>query len=242
MTAMRSDMVRASSWSWVTKMKVMPTSRWMRFSSSCIDLAQLQVQGAEGLVEQQGLGQVDQGAGERDALLLAAGELVRLALRHVGQAHDLEQLHHAGLDDVVRRLLVAQAERHVLEHVHVGEQRVVLEHGVDVALVGRGARDVLAVQQDPPGGGLFEPGDHPQRGGLAAARRTEHREELALGDVEVGGLDRDVVPEPLAHPVEPDDRVRRCVRGRSPVACIQFTHAWRTPVTIESVAFRHYCK
>ena len=58
------------------------------------DLAELQVERAERLVEQQGLGQVDQGTGERDALLLAAGELVRLAFRHVGQADDLEQLHH----------------------------------------------------------------------------------------------------------------------------------------------------
>ncbi|MCY1456627.1 hypothetical protein D9M71_738620 [compost metagenome] len=33
---MRSDMVRASSWSWVTKMKVMPVFAWIAFSSSRI--------------------------------------------------------------------------------------------------------------------------------------------------------------------------------------------------------------
>ena len=43
-------------------------------------LAQAQVERAERLVEQQGARPVDERAGERDALLLAAGELRRLAL------------------------------------------------------------------------------------------------------------------------------------------------------------------
>ena len=33
-----SDMDSASSWSWVTKIKVMPTSCWIFFSSLCISL------------------------------------------------------------------------------------------------------------------------------------------------------------------------------------------------------------
>jgi len=41
MTAMRSDMVSASSWSWVTKMKVMPVSFCSRFSSICMSLRSL---------------------------------------------------------------------------------------------------------------------------------------------------------------------------------------------------------
>ena len=40
-TAMRSDMVSASSWSWVTKMKVMPVSCCSRFNSICISLRSL---------------------------------------------------------------------------------------------------------------------------------------------------------------------------------------------------------
>ena len=35
-TATRSLIVSASSWSWVTNTKVMPTSRWIAFSSTCI--------------------------------------------------------------------------------------------------------------------------------------------------------------------------------------------------------------
>ena len=43
--------------------------------------AQLEVEGAERLVEQQHRRPVDDGAGQRDALLLAAGQLRRLAVR-----------------------------------------------------------------------------------------------------------------------------------------------------------------
>ena len=53
----------------------MPTSRWMRLSSICIGLAELEVERAERLVEQQRPRVVDQGAGQRDPLLLAAGHL-----------------------------------------------------------------------------------------------------------------------------------------------------------------------
>ena len=52
----------------------------------------------------------------------------------------------------------------------VREQRVALEHRVDVALVRRRERHVLAVQQDLAAGRLLEAGDHPQRRRLAAAR------------------------------------------------------------------------
>ena len=64
----------------------------MRLSSNCIDLAQLEVERAERFVEQQCAGVVHQRAGQRDALLLAAGELRGLALGEVGEPHDLEQL------------------------------------------------------------------------------------------------------------------------------------------------------
>ena len=85
-TAMRSLIVSASSWSWVTKTKVMPTSRWICLELDLHLAAQLEVEGAERLVEQQHLGPVDQGAGQRDALPLAAGELVRPARRRTPRA------------------------------------------------------------------------------------------------------------------------------------------------------------
>ena len=54
--------------------------------------AQLEVERAERLVEQQHLGTVDDRAGQRDALLLAAGELRGLAVGEVAELDQLERV------------------------------------------------------------------------------------------------------------------------------------------------------
>ena len=82
-----------------------------------------------------------------------------------------------------------QSVSDVLRDRHVREQRIVLEDGADVAAVGRQVRDVDAAEPHVPAVGLLESGDHPQHGGLARPGRTEHREELAVGDVEVDAVD-----------------------------------------------------
>ncbi len=102
-------------------------------------LAELQVEGAERLVEQQGRGPVDERAGQRDALLLAAGELAGLALLEVLEAHRPDRLLDALLRLLPADLLDLQPERDVVPHRHVREQRVGLEHHVHVA-PGRRAR------------------------------------------------------------------------------------------------------
>ena len=92
MTAMVSAMVMASSWSWVTCTKVMPDLGLDPLELELHLPAQLEVEGAERLVEQQHLGPVDQRPGQRDPLLLAAGELVRLAAGQLRRAHQLEHV------------------------------------------------------------------------------------------------------------------------------------------------------
>ena len=56
--------------------------------------AELEVEGAERLVEQEDLRLVHERAGERDALLLAARELARLALLHALEVDELQDLAH----------------------------------------------------------------------------------------------------------------------------------------------------
>ena len=86
------------------------------------------------------------------------------------------------------------------------EEGVVLEDGVDVALEGRTPRDVDAAELDDAAGGQLEAGDHPEHGRLARAGRAEHREELAVGDVEVDAVHGHDVPggEQLAQAAQPD--------------------------------------
>ena len=80
-------------------------------------------------------------------------------------------------------LLHEQPEPDVLFDVHVGEQGVRLEDGVDGPLVGRPERHFLARDPDASVGWVFEAGDHPERRGLAAARRAQQRKELTVSDL-----------------------------------------------------------
>jgi hypothetical protein len=80
------------------------------------------------------------------------------------------------------------------------KQRVALEDRVDVALVRCDALDVHAVEQDLAGGRLLEPGDHPQRRRLSAARGPEQREELSRRYVQVERVDGDHVVESFRQP------------------------------------------
>ena len=95
MTAMRSLIVSASPWSWVTKMNVMSDLALDPLELELHRLAQLEVECGERFVEQQGAGQVDERPGQGDALLLAAGQLVRAALGELAEADDVEHLHRA---------------------------------------------------------------------------------------------------------------------------------------------------
>jgi hypothetical protein len=55
-----------------------------------------------------------------------------------------------------------------------------------------GVRHHTATDRDPPFVGAAQTGDHAKRRRFAAAARTENRENLALGDIEIepadGGL------------------------------------------------------
>jgi hypothetical protein len=73
---------------------------------------------------------------------------------------------------------------------HVREQRVVLEHHADVALVRRHADDLAVAEQDAAGVGPGEAGQHHQQRRLAGPGRSEQRQELAALDVEADVVER----------------------------------------------------
>ena len=145
--------------------------------------AQQRVDGAPGLVEQDDGRARRERARQRDALLLAAGELVGEAVAQVAEA---DQVEHLG-DAVAAALAAGQAEADVGGDVQVREQRVVLEHHAHAAAVGRGpgavAGDLRAVDLDAAGVGALEAGEHAQSGRLAAAGRAAEGDDLAARDV-----------------------------------------------------------
>jgi hypothetical protein len=153
-------------------------------------LTQLLVERAQGLIEQQQLGPLDQRARERHALLLAAGQLVRLALGEAAELHEFQHGGHALGDLRLRHAVLLQAEGDILLDVHVRKQRVGLEHHVHGPLVRRHARHVLAVDQNAAGTRCFEAAEHAQQRGLAAAGRSQQAENLALIDLQADVIDR----------------------------------------------------
>jgi hypothetical protein len=119
---------------------------------------------------------------------------------------ELERLTRLAVALIPADLALLEAVRDVIEHGHVGEQRVGLEDGVDVALVGGNADRRAAVDLDLALGRLVEAGDHPEGRRLAAARRPEQGEELPGLHLEVDAVDRDEVPEPLRDAAQRDVR------------------------------------
>ena len=103
-------------------------------------LAQLLVERAERLVHQQDVGLDHHGAGERHALLLAAGQAADRALAEIVERTLPQRLRHAAFELGAGDPAHPQAIGDVLEHVRCGKQRVVLEHHADVARAAAAAR------------------------------------------------------------------------------------------------------
>ncbi len=146
--------------------------------------ADLGVEGAEGLVEEQERGPRGEGAGEGDALPLAARELGRVAAAERVELHEAEQLVDDGVDLFLRALPDLEAKGDVLAHRHVTEERVVLEDEADGAVLHALAVGDDAAQEHLAAIRLFEPGDDAEDGALPAAARPEERDQLARGTSE----------------------------------------------------------
>ena len=156
-------------------------------------LAQLEIQGAQRLVQQQHLGPVDDGPGDGHPLLLPAGEGVHRPLAVAGQVHQGQGLLHPGFELRLGHLLNPQAEGHVLKDIHVGEQGVLLKDGIDLPLMGRNVINPHAVEEHIAGGGLLKAADDTKCRGLATPGGAKQREEFLVIDIKVDVVQNDVV-------------------------------------------------
>ena len=93
--------------------------------------AVLTVEVAGGLVAEDELRVGDHGTGDGDALLLTAGELLRIVARPVDHVHALQHLVDLRLALRLAEPDVAQRQLHVLEDVHVIDEVEALEHEAD---------------------------------------------------------------------------------------------------------------
>ena len=125
---------RANDISCVTTTMVMPLCGQVAHDVEHL-ADQLRVERRGGLVEEHQLGLHRQGAGDRDALLLAAGQLVGVDVHLVAEADAVEQA-PAALDGDGRRSRAspaAGASMTFSQRRHVREEVEALEHHADLA-------------------------------------------------------------------------------------------------------------
>ena len=152
------------------------------------------IQVGKGLVQQQHPGHFHQGPGNGHPLLLTAGELTGLALHQSVDLHQLCRIQNPASHFLLAEFLLAfqifQREADVLLHRQVGVQGVVLEHQTHPPLLRRQVGHVLVAEENLPGGGLLQAGDHIKGGAFAAARGPQQADELAVGNLKIEFVDR----------------------------------------------------
>ena len=129
-------------------------------------LAELQIERAERLVEQQQRRLEDEAPRDRDALLLAARELVDALRLRAGKSDALQHRVDTARDLRARDTAPREAVADVVADRHHREQREVLEHHVDGPPVRRHAAHRGAADPHVTLVGREEPGDDPQQRGL----------------------------------------------------------------------------
>ena len=73
------------------------------------------------------------------------------------------------MDLVLGQLCHLQTKGNIIKNIQVGEQRIALEHRIDLPLIGRHIIYAFAVEQHITAGGGEEAADEAQHGGLTAA-------------------------------------------------------------------------
>ena len=154
-------------------------------------VAQLCVEVGERFIHQEDGGITHNRAADGDALALAAGQSLGLAVKVLGDIEDLRGLADLLVDNVLALLAQLQREGHVLIDGHVRVQGVVLENHRDIPVLGRDVVHQLAVDVKLTLGDLLKTRDHSQRRGLAAAGGADQNDELLIGDVKAELLHRD---------------------------------------------------
>lgn len=84
------------------------------------------------------------------------------------------------------------------------EQRVILEHEADAAVLHREPRRVLAVEENAAAIRIGEAGDRAQQCRLAGAGRSEQRDELSARDRQIDVAQRGIVAEVLLDILDAD--------------------------------------
>ena len=172
---------------WVMITVVVPSCSLTRAIAAEHDLAGLVVERAGRLVAQQHVGRLDDGAGDRDALLLAAGKLRGEMVEPLVRARPAPAPRAAssGLS------AISFTSATFSQHGQARNQIVELKHEADMlAPVARqfgvvGADKVMVAPARLAGGRRVEPAEDVEQRRLAGTGRPEQHDEFAFVDVEI---------------------------------------------------------
>ena len=152
--------------------------------------AEFRIETGERLIEKEQAWRSNEGAGQRDALLLPAGKFV-------WESNPKPEIEPAALQHVVdlpgafcsRQLPRRNYEIEVAPYGQVRPERQVLEHIADSALVGRdqipsGGGDLAVLQPDPASIRPLQSGNQTKQCGLPRPTGSHDHQALAGGDVQ----------------------------------------------------------
>ena len=148
--------------------------------------AKFRVQRAQRFVHHEGFGIANNGAAKGYALPVATRQPADRTVKNAFDPQYRRHFGHFGAHLILGHALADQRIADVAAHVQMRIKREHLEHEGDVALTGRLLRHFFAVDPDFARGWQFQPCNHPQSGGLAAARRAKQHEKLTVFDGETG--------------------------------------------------------
>ena len=198
-------------------MNVMPTSRWIFFSSICRPLRSFRSSAPSGSSSSSTVGRLirARASATRCCWPPESWRGLRFASRErpTRSSSSATRLRDLVLGDA----LPPQPERDVVLDAQVREQRVALEDRVGRARTAAGPPTSTPSIRIRPSVGRSKPGHHPQRRRLAAAARAEQREELAAAELEVEPADGGEVAEALGDALKLDARTI-AARSRAPSA------------------------
>ena len=148
-------------------------------------LAQLEVKRAQRLIQKKNLRMVCQRTGNGDALLLATGQAIDIAVRKAIQIDHIQHVLHGRFDFLFTFAMDPHSKRHIVINIQMREQRILLENGVDLALVRWNIVDFLAIEKNIALVRMNEAADNPQGSGLSTSRRTKQGDKFASPDTEI---------------------------------------------------------
>ena len=155
----------------------------------------LGVEIAEGLVQQEHGGLVDERSSESDSLLLSTAEHRGRPLLQAGKSHQFQCPGHTFLDRAALLASDFQWESDVVLNGHVRPDSVGLEHHPHVAAVRRhgvaprGVNDDPVLKEQLALVNRLKTCNHPERGGLSTSARAQQGEHLSVENVQTDVFD-----------------------------------------------------